>query len=172
MQNIISYRSITLLAGLALLGLLAPQAAALDKGDRHRGVHALFDLATPAGGPFPSDRFTVRDRSHNTGRRVNLPKPDCAERPSDCEDIDVLNTLDPKQAWFFRAKAKKSSKCASVLGLLVTLTKQQPKTKGISSESNLSENSPQPQAKNCTPAPGAELVRSGATDDEGEQYWL
>jgi hypothetical protein len=25
---------------------------------------------------------------------VNLPKPDCAARPSDCADIDVLNTLD------------------------------------------------------------------------------
>ncbi len=31
--------------------------------------------------------------------------------------------LDPKQAWFFRPEAKKSSKCASVLGLLVVLTK-------------------------------------------------
>jgi hypothetical protein len=25
---------------------------------------------------------------------VNLPKPDCAVRPSDCADIDVINTLD------------------------------------------------------------------------------
>jgi hypothetical protein len=25
---------------------------------------------------------------------VDLPKPDCAVRPSDCADIDVLNTLD------------------------------------------------------------------------------
>ncbi|MDQ3622119.1 MAG: hypothetical protein M3463_06480 [Verrucomicrobiota bacterium] len=31
--------------------------------------------------------------------------------------------LIPKQAWFFRPEAKKSSKCASVLGLLVVLTK-------------------------------------------------
>ena len=30
-------------------------------------VRARFDLATPTGGPFPSNRFTVRDRSHNTG---------------------------------------------------------------------------------------------------------
>ena len=58
------------------------------------GVHALFNLGRPAGGPFPSDWFTVADRSHLTGLRVNLPKPDCFERPSDCEDIDVINTLD------------------------------------------------------------------------------
>ena len=58
------------------------------------GVHALFDLSTPEKGPFPSDRFTVADASHNTGLRVNLPKPDCQARPSDCEDLDVINTLD------------------------------------------------------------------------------
>ncbi len=57
-------------------------------------VHALFELDAPAGGPFPSDRFTVADSSQNTGLRVNLPKPDCRARPSDCEDVDVLNTLD------------------------------------------------------------------------------
>ncbi len=94
MNKMISYRSITVLASLAVLGLLAPQAASLAQGDRHRSVHALFDLATPAGGPFPSNWFTVRDRTQNTRLRVNLPHPDCNERPSDCEDIDVLNELD------------------------------------------------------------------------------
>src|SRR5262249_17762415 len=43
---------------------------------------------------FPSDRFTVPDDSQLTGRRVRLPLPDCAVRVSDCEDLDVLNTLD------------------------------------------------------------------------------
>jgi len=57
-------------------------------------VHALFDLDTPKGGPFPSDRFTVEDRSHLTGLSVSLPSPGCSERPSDCEDMDVINTLD------------------------------------------------------------------------------
>ena len=57
-------------------------------------VSVKFDLSVPAGSPFPSDRFTVRDWSNNTFRRVNLPKPDCAARPNDCEDIDVLNSLD------------------------------------------------------------------------------
>jgi hypothetical protein len=58
------------------------------------GVSVRYDLSDPAGSPFPSDRFTVRDWSNNTFRRVNLPKPDCAVRPSDCADIDVINTLD------------------------------------------------------------------------------
>jgi len=43
---------------------------------------------------FPSDHFSVDDASHNTGIRVSLPKPNCATRPSDCADIDVINTLD------------------------------------------------------------------------------
>jgi len=43
---------------------------------------------------FPSDRFTVHDRTQNTRRRVNLAKPDCALNVVRCQDIDVLNTLD------------------------------------------------------------------------------
>jgi hypothetical protein len=43
-------------------------------------VHALFDLTHPKTGPFPTDIFTVVDATHNTGRRVNLPYPDCAVR--------------------------------------------------------------------------------------------
>ena len=58
------------------------------------GVHPRFDLTSPRGGPFPSDRFTVPDPEQATLRRVDLPKPDCAVRPSDCADIDVINTLD------------------------------------------------------------------------------
>ncbi len=44
--------------------------------------------------PFPSNRYTVPDFGNATLRRVKLPKPDCAARPSDCADIDVINTLD------------------------------------------------------------------------------
>ena len=58
------------------------------------GVEALFDLSSPSTSPFPSDRFTAPDGSHLTRLRVSLPKPDCAVRPSDCADIDVINTLD------------------------------------------------------------------------------
>jgi hypothetical protein len=43
---------------------------------------------------FPSDRFTVFDRTQNTWRRVNLAKPDCTLNVVRCQDIDVLNTLD------------------------------------------------------------------------------
>jgi hypothetical protein len=57
-------------------------------------IHALFDLVDPAIGPFPSDQFTVADTDQLTGRRVNLPKPDCSVRPSDCADIDEINRLD------------------------------------------------------------------------------
>ena len=57
-------------------------------------VQPRFDLSSPEGGPFPSNRWTTFDWSQNTGLRVKLPKPDCAVRPSDCADIDVLNTLD------------------------------------------------------------------------------
>ena|SRR5262244_3564138 len=57
-------------------------------------VHALFDLTTPTGGPFPSDAFTIADPTQNTGRRVSLPLPDCTVRPSDCSDLMVINTLD------------------------------------------------------------------------------
>src|SRR5690349_23831336 len=56
-----------------------------------RAALAAVDVV---GTPFPSDLSTVADPSQLTGLRVNLPKPDCAARPSDCADIDVLNTLD------------------------------------------------------------------------------
>jgi hypothetical protein len=67
---------------------LIPLAALAD------GVSVKFDLSDPAASPFPSNRFTVLDWTQNTYRRVNLPKPNCAVRPSDCADIDVINTLD------------------------------------------------------------------------------
>lgn len=72
----------------AVVFALMPLAALAD------GVSVRFDLSDPTGSPFPSDRFSVRDWSNNTFRRVNLPKPDCTVRPSDCADIDVINTLD------------------------------------------------------------------------------
>ena len=80
-----SVRSIVLALSFTSLGFPAQVLAA---------VHAVFELSTPATGPFPSDWFTVPDASHNTRRRVNLPLPECAVRPSDCEDLSVINTLD------------------------------------------------------------------------------
>ncbi len=58
------------------------------------GVQARFGIEGPSAGPFPSNLFTVPDPNHNTGLRVNLPKPDCTVRVSDCANIDVINTLD------------------------------------------------------------------------------
>jgi hypothetical protein len=57
-------------------------------------VHALFDLGSPEGGPFASDRFTLADHAQNTGRHVNLPLPNPVTNPSDYQDTQVLNTLD------------------------------------------------------------------------------
>jgi Bacterial Ig-like domain len=63
---------------LAVLALVLPTAA----------------LAASAGQPFPSNRYSTPDATQATGIRVDLEKPNCAVRPSDCADIDVLNTLD------------------------------------------------------------------------------
>src|SRR5262249_47345404 len=57
-------------------------------------VEVVFDLSSPTSSPFPSDRFTLFDHSHKTGLQIDLPKPNCGVRPTDCADIDVINTLD------------------------------------------------------------------------------
>jgi hypothetical protein len=76
--------------------LLALLACLLLPATAHSAVQVrpLWDITTPSGGPFPSDIFTTPDTSQLTGLRIHLPKPDCASRPSDCQDIDVLNDLD------------------------------------------------------------------------------
>ena len=68
--------------------------SSLYSKDEPPRVHPLFQLSERAASPFPTDIFTVVDAAQATGRRVNLPYPDCAARPSDCEDIAFLNTLD------------------------------------------------------------------------------
>jgi hypothetical protein len=75
---------------LGVFGLAVDGIAQGPDGD----VIAGFDLGAPETGPFPSDIFTVADATHNTGRRVGYPYPDCGARPSDCDDIAVINTLD------------------------------------------------------------------------------
>lgn len=83
---------------LALLtitsGLPAQHARVQASRSADAGVHALFDVASRETAPFPSDIFTVPDPAQKTGRRVNLPYPDCFVRVSDCHDLDVINTLD------------------------------------------------------------------------------
>jgi hypothetical protein len=73
---------------LASTMLLVPSLAG-----REAEVVPLFSLDSPAGSPFPSDRFTTRDDTQNTGLRVSLPQPDAAD-VSDSEDVDIINTLD------------------------------------------------------------------------------
>ncbi len=80
------FRRSLLLASLAFCLLPSLAQAA--------GVQPGFDLSSPSGSPFPSDRYTTPDRTQLTGLRVELPKPSCAVFPSDCQDIDVLNELD------------------------------------------------------------------------------
>src|SRR5262249_37541702 len=79
---------------IAAFGTAGPLAWSSETSAAAGGsVRAMFDLSAPTSGSFPSDWFTVEDVSHNTGRQVLLPYPDCNERPSDCEDIAVINTL-------------------------------------------------------------------------------
>ncbi len=73
---------------LASLGSVSGNAALMVQAT------ARFDTTDPKKGPFPSDLFTTPDVAQITGLRVNLPKPDCTQRPSDCQDLDVLNSLD------------------------------------------------------------------------------
>ena len=75
-------------------GLLLALAFTTPALSDSQGTHALFDLTTPRGAPFPSDRFTVADPDHLTGERVNLPQPNCNDRLSDCTDLQVVNELD------------------------------------------------------------------------------
>jgi hypothetical protein len=74
----------------AVLALCTPLALAVPDDMR---VRVRFDPGL-GNSPFPSNRYTVFDGTQNTLRRVKLPKPDCVVRVSDCQDIDVINTLD------------------------------------------------------------------------------
>jgi hypothetical protein len=55
---------------------------------------ALALAGVQPGQPFPTNLDTKVDLAQLTGLRVDLPKPDCTTHPSDCADINVLNTLD------------------------------------------------------------------------------
>jgi Bacterial virulence factor lipase N-terminal len=89
----ISHRTSVYIPLAISFALLSPLAAQADP-PTSKGVRVKFDLSDPAASPFPSDRYTVREWSNQTFRRVNLPTPDCAVRVSDCQDIAVINTLD------------------------------------------------------------------------------
>lgn len=84
----------TVVSLLAIVGVPGSPVAGVTQEDPDHDVVAGFALSAPDSGPFPSDIFTVADSRHNTGLRVAYPYPDCSERPSDCDDIAVINTLD------------------------------------------------------------------------------
>jgi hypothetical protein len=71
----------------ALSMAIAPFAFAAD-------VEVLFDLRGTQTAPFPSNRFTDIELRNLTNLQIALPKPDCAVRVTDCQDIDDLNDLD------------------------------------------------------------------------------
>lgn len=80
-----THRGIPGLMLVALLSVPGVSAAA---------VEALFDLSSPDRSPFPSNRFTELDFSNLTNLQVRLPEPDCAVQVSECQDLEVINTLD------------------------------------------------------------------------------
>ena len=79
---------------LAALVIPALAGVANAHGNPPAGTYPRFELGAMETSPFPSNLWTVRNHDQITGLRVSLVKPDCSVRPSDCEDIDILNTLD------------------------------------------------------------------------------
>jgi Alpha/beta hydrolase family len=85
----------TVLRGLTVITVLASASWSTTPAHATQSrVHASFGLSQPSKSPFPTNWHTVNDSSNLTGIRVNLPVPDCSVRPSDCDDIAVLNSLD------------------------------------------------------------------------------
>jgi hypothetical protein len=77
---------------------LCPSAARpASAGRTALPVVALFDLSATSSAPFPSDRFTLRDVTQNTGLRVNLPRFGCVL--DECVEIDLLNEMDGFHIW-------------------------------------------------------------------------
>ncbi len=74
--------------------LLTSGAVAMSAGVATAVAAPTQTTVAQAVSVFPSDDLTVRDRTQLTGRRVNLPLPDCAARPTDCNTVRLLNQLD------------------------------------------------------------------------------
>lgn len=70
-----------LLGAACVAALLAPGLAAAAR-------------RAPTPGIFPSNRLTVRDHAQLTGRRIDIRPTNCRRRPSDCEDVRLLDQLD------------------------------------------------------------------------------
>src|SRR5205085_2686782 len=94
MQREWTMRTAAIWSGTALL--LVAAGAQGDKGATRRkeAIQPLFGLTNPSDGPFPSDRFTVADKTQNTCERINLPMPSTTTEPSAQMEVKLLNELD------------------------------------------------------------------------------
>src|SRR5215475_2642228 len=86
MSRTLTTRRLAAVCATVLVSLAIPSAASAGP-------------VTPAGAGhhvtlFPSNALTVRDFTQLTGRRVNLPMPDCPTNPTDCNTVTELNQLD------------------------------------------------------------------------------
>ena len=102
------------LALLALTALALPVLAAAPSSAAPAAA-----AATRAVSVFPTDALTVADPAQLTGRRVDLPLPDCEERRTDCHTVRLLNgldgfDLDPRLAVQFDADVDPSAVAANM----------------------------------------------------------
>ncbi len=58
------------------------------------GVMVQFDPGNAQTGPFPADSFTVPDTSQITGKRLDMPLPDCENQGALCAELTLINELD------------------------------------------------------------------------------
>ncbi len=91
-------RALRVLAVLLVLALVA--APALAQVPDPAATEAPVDGPTGSGEAppgeviFPTDELTVADPAQETGRRIDLPLPDCTVLVSACDDIEILNGFD------------------------------------------------------------------------------
>jgi len=98
--------AIGLIALFSLPGAAERHESGDDRGERKsKAVEPKFGLTSRTDGPFPADRFTVKDKTQNTCERVNLPMPaDCVandgtiqtqgQHKSTCIETGLINQLD------------------------------------------------------------------------------
>jgi hypothetical protein len=88
-------RAVVLSVVLSLLGGGLPSAAVGSPTDVEVAASDDVGYYAPRGRLlFPTNRLTVRDDSQLTGRRINLPLPDCSQEPALCDEHRLLNQLD------------------------------------------------------------------------------
>jgi hypothetical protein len=75
-------------------GRLAALALGLSLVSAAGGLEPSAASAAEVQSLFPSDRLTTPDPQQSTGRRVDLPLPDCAADAAGCDEVRLLNELD------------------------------------------------------------------------------